>query len=116
MLTFVCCLIKGHHCSSVNIFSLISLFTFTQPVRLQENVTTLNSSVEISNINDNYGPQTYFAKVMFLHLSVILLTGGGVRGWGTCVAGGIMHGEGGVRDKRGMCGKGGFAWRRGCAW
>ena len=74
-----------------------------------------------------YRPQTKFAKVMFLHLSVILFTGwgacmaGGVRsspcvargrgcmhGRGACVAGGGMHGRG----AGGMC-SGGCAWQGG---
>ena len=47
-------------------------------------------------ITDNYRPQTKFAKVMFLQMSVCPLGGGmrgwggGVHGWGACVAGG-MH-------------------------
>ena len=44
-----------------------------------------------------YRPQTWFAKVMFLHLSVILLTGG------VCV---VAHGGGG--GMRG-CSRGGGA-------
>ena len=43
---------------------------------------------------------------MFLHLSVILLTGGCAWavgcGWGPCVVGG-MHGRGGVHFKEGAC-------------
>ena len=36
-----------------------------------------------------YRPQTKFAKVMFLHVSVILFTGGGGVGIPACLAGGI---------------------------
>ena len=64
---------------------------------------------------------------MFLHLSVILLTGegvcmvkaghvwwrGGMHGEGGVHGEGGMHGEGGVHGKGGMCGKGGHAWQRG---
>ena len=57
-----------------------------------------------------YRPQTYFAKVMFLHLSVILLTGGG-RAW----LGGV-HGQGGHVWPGGMHGRGGLVWLDGHAW
>ena len=51
-----------------------------------------------------------WGKVIFLHLFVILFTGG------ACVAGGVC-GLGGVRGEGGMCGKGGHAWQRGgCVW
>ena len=70
-------------------------------------------------VNSNfYRPQTKFAKVMFLHLSVILSTGGG----GACVAGGACVGGRGVRGRRacvaegGVCMAGGYAWQWGCAW
>ena len=73
-----------------------------------------------------------FVKVMFLHLSVILFTGG--RGWqGVCVAGGVhgrgwrawqggMHGGGihgggecmaGGMHHRGACVAGGHPWQGG---
>ena len=73
-----------------------------------------------------YHPQTKFAKVMFLHLSVspsvhrggvgaCMAEGRGcawgdewVRGLGACVAGGV-HGRGVCMAGGGMCG-------RGCAW
>ena len=72
-----------------------------------------------------YRPQTKFAKVMFLQVSVILSTGGGhawlLGGhawllWGACVVAlGGMHGCSG-----GACvvAPGGHAWLlpRGCAW
>ena len=43
----------------------------------------------------NYRPQTKFANVMFLHVSVILSTGGW-HAWqgGVCMVGGGMHGRG----------------------
>ena len=62
-------------------------------------------------------PQTKFAKVMFLQVSVILSTGG--RGMRGCSRGhvwfrGCVHGKGGhVWWRGGMCGKGGHAWQRG---
>ena len=67
-------------------------------------------------VSCNYRPQTYFAKVMFLHVSVILSTGGGAcvvapggRGAACVVALGGMHGCSG-----GVCGcSGGHAWLRG---
>ena len=46
-----------------------------------------------------YRPQTKFAKVMFLQVSVL---GGGVHVAGRCVCGG------------GACMKGGFAWQGAC--
>ena len=61
-------------------------------------------------IHNYYYPQTKFAKVMFLHVSVFLPTGGGCAWWGggICMALGVM------------CG-GGHAWQegvqgRGCVW
>ena len=70
-----------------------------------------------------YRPQTKFAKVMFLQASVILLTGGGVRGFirGACVVlfggmrGFIWGGvRGFIRGVRGFiwggCGVRGFIW------
>ena len=52
-----------------------------------------------------YRPQTKFAKVMSLHLSVSHSVGGGgdMRGRGACMAEGGMHG-------------GGHAWQCGHAW
>ena len=44
-------------------------------------------------LSNYYRSQTKFVKVMFLHVSVILSTGGGMHGGGACVAGG-MHGRG----------------------
>ena len=44
-----------------------------------------------------------FAKIMFLHLSVILFTRGGGRAWqGACVVVGVC---------RGVCVAGGHAWQ-----
>ena len=88
-----------------------------------------------------YRPQTKFAKVMFLHLSVILFTGGacmaggvwwedmrgkgGMHGRGcawqggmhgrrvACVVGGGMHGRGGMHGG-GACVAGGHAWQGAC--
>ena len=58
-----------------------------------------------------YHPQTKFAKVMFLQVSVILSIGGGVGGGISCCSGGDMHGcslggggGGGMHGcSRGMC-------------
>ena len=69
-----------------------------------------------------YRPQTYFAKVMFLHLSVILLTGGACVAWGVHGRGGHvwpggMHGRGACMAGGGACvagwacmAGGGHAW------
>ena len=104
------------------------------------------SSIEVNLIDiqdNNYRPQTKFAKVMFLQVSVC--PQGGMRGcsWGVGCAWllpgghawllwGGMHGEGGcawwrvacvakggVRGEgrhawwRGVCGEGGHAWQKG---
>ena len=45
---------------------------------------------EITFFFNYYRPQTKFAKVMFLHLSVILSTGGACMAGGACVAGGYV--------------------------
>ena len=72
-----------------------------------------------SILRNYYRSQTKFAKVMFLHLSVILSTGGlhsrGHAWWGVCVAG-SMHGRGWV-CMVGACVAGGCAWVGGmCGW
>ena len=67
-----------------------------------------------------YRPQTKFAKVMFLHLSVILSTGGWGRAWqvgrawqgGVCGGGVCMAGE--VCVVWGMHGRRGHAWWGAC--
>ena len=63
-------------------------------------------------------------KVMFLHLSVILFTGGGacVVKVGICMVNGACMVKRGRHGKGGMHGNGGCAWQgghmcdRGCAW
>ena len=59
----------------------------------------------ITKVLHNYRPQTKFAKVMFLHLSVILFTGGG----GMCGRGGVC-GRGCVCGRGHACMVGGHAW------
>ena len=53
-------------------------------------------------------PQMKFAKIMFLHVSVILSTGGGMHGGG-------VHG-GGMCAWQGACMAGGMHVWQGCAW
>ena len=79
----------------------------------------------------HYCPQTKFAKVMFLQVSVC--PQGGVRDGGACMAGrgghawlgacvtGGVHGrgacvEGGVHDRGCVCGGGGHVWQGKHAW
>ena len=57
-----------------------------------------------------YRPQTKFAKVMFLHLSVILFTGGGMHGGGM----GGMCGRGGVGHAWWVGVHGGHVWLGAC--
>ena len=52
-----------------------------------------------------YRPQTKFAKVMFLHLSVILFTGGGL---GLCAGGSLRSLSRGVSILGGLCPRGVF--------
>ena len=65
----------------------------------------------------HYCPQTKFAKVMFLQVSVCpqggVHGGGGMRGWGVCMAGG--HAWKGACMTGGVCGRGSMHGR-GCAW
>ena len=64
-------------------------------------------------------PQTKFAKVMFLQVSVCPQRGACVAGghawWGVCMVGG-MHGRGEVCVAGGACMAGGCAWQGGHAW
>ena len=88
-------------------------------------VVTLIKNGEVSYVNCYYRPQTKFAKVMFLQVSVCP-QGGGVHGmgdmhsrghawWGSvCSRGCACWGEGGV-CAGGMC-DGGTSVAGGCAW
>ena len=60
----------------------------------------------------HYRPQTKFAKVMFLQVSVCTQGGHAWQGRGVCVGGG-MHGRGACVEG-GMCGGGGHAWQGAC--
>ena len=67
-------------------------------------------------LSNYYRSQTKFVKVMFLHVSVILSTGGtcmvGGHVWqGACMAGGV---RGGGHAWQGACMAGGHVWQEGC--
>ena len=50
-----------------------------------------------------YRPQTKFAKIMFLQVSVCPQGRGGVHGRGACMAGGCLAGGGGGVHGMGAC-------------
>ena len=85
---------RAGHVTTVKIYRFVMSFTNCQR-------TWLTGIFVSFSLCFYYRPQTKFAKVMFLHLSVILFTG-----WGACMAGGVRGSPCVARGRGCMHGRG----------